>query len=87
MADAWETLVAGSTIPAGDAWEHLNAQGGGAGIDGVGPSTAYVDLTGISADAGDALSATVTDYVVTANMDAALSAEAAEQILTTEVCP
>lgn len=37
--DAWETLVAGSTIPSGDAWEHLLAQGGsGTGIiygDGV----------------------------------------------------
>ena len=26
--DAWSTLVAGSTIPSGDAWEHLQAQGG-----------------------------------------------------------
>lgn len=28
MADAWETLVAGSTLTSGDAWEHLQAQGG-----------------------------------------------------------
>ena len=27
--DAWETLTAGSTITSGDAWEHLQAQGGG----------------------------------------------------------
>jgi len=27
--DAWETLIAGSTIADGDAWEHLQAQGGG----------------------------------------------------------
>jgi len=27
--DAWETLAAGATIPAGDAWELLQAQGGG----------------------------------------------------------
>jgi len=26
--DAWESLKEGSTIPAGDAWEHLLAQGG-----------------------------------------------------------
>ena len=31
MMDAWETLVAGSTIASGDAWEHLQAQGGGSG--------------------------------------------------------
>ena len=29
--DAWETLTAGSTITSGDAWEHLQAQGGGGG--------------------------------------------------------
>lgn len=27
--DAWEKLIAGSTIISGDAWEHLQAQGGG----------------------------------------------------------
>lgn len=27
--DAWESLIAGSTIVDGDAWEHLQAQGGG----------------------------------------------------------
>jgi hypothetical protein len=27
--DAWNTLIAGSTIANGDAWEHLLAQGGG----------------------------------------------------------
>lgn len=29
--DAWETLVAGSNLVSGDAWEHLLAQGGGGG--------------------------------------------------------
>ena len=29
--DAWETLIAGSTIDTGDAWEHLINQGGGTG--------------------------------------------------------
>ena len=27
--DAWETLIAGSTIADGDSWEHLQAQGDG----------------------------------------------------------
>lgn len=27
--DAWETLISGSTITSGDAWEHLQSQGGG----------------------------------------------------------
>jgi len=27
--DAWELLTSGSTITEGDAWEHLQAQGGG----------------------------------------------------------
>ena len=28
---AWEVLTAGSTLPNGTAWDHLNAQGGGGG--------------------------------------------------------
>lgn len=28
---AWEILTAGSTLPSGTAWQHLNAQGGGGG--------------------------------------------------------
>lgn len=36
MADAWETLIANSTLGSGDAWEHLNNQsGGGGGVGGV----------------------------------------------------
>lgn len=33
--DAWETLIANSTLGSGDAWEHLNNQQGGGGISGV----------------------------------------------------
>lgn len=29
--DAWEILHGNSSLPAGDAWEHLNAQEGGGG--------------------------------------------------------
>ena len=36
--DAWEQLISGSTIATGDAWEHLQAQGGGG-------SASYVILT------------------------------------------
>lgn len=28
---AWEILTAGSTLPNGTAWDHLNSQGGGGG--------------------------------------------------------
>lgn len=34
MADAWETLIANSSLDTGDAWEHLNAQEGG-GFDAI----------------------------------------------------
>lgn len=30
--DAWEKLVSGSTIASGDAWEHLQSQGGGGSV-------------------------------------------------------
>lgn len=31
MSTAWENLVAGSTLEAGSAWDHLTHQGGGSG--------------------------------------------------------
>lgn len=44
--DAWDKLVAGSTIASGDAWEHLMAQGGGG-------SASYVVLTdGVEVEMG-----------------------------------
>lgn len=30
---AWQRLIAGSTLPSGTAWQHLNAQGGGGAGD------------------------------------------------------
>ena len=33
MAKAWGILISGSTLQSGDAWEHLNAQGGGGTCD------------------------------------------------------
>lgn len=44
--DAWEQLIAGSTIASGDAWEHLQAQGGGG-------TASYVVLTdGVEVEMG-----------------------------------
>lgn len=51
MADAWTTLTAGSTIDDGDAWDHIQAQGGGGGTatylvlaDGLGVDMAINDF-------------------------------------------
>ena len=44
--DAWATLTAGSTIADGDAWEHLQAQGGG------GPTTIIL-ADGLEVDVSD----------------------------------
>ena len=32
---AWQKLIAGSTLPSGTAWQHLNAQGGGGGVGDI----------------------------------------------------
>lgn len=32
---AWQKLIAGSTLPSGTAWQHLNAQGGGSGAGDI----------------------------------------------------
>lgn len=51
--DAWETLVAGSTIASGDAWEHLQAQGGGGSgtylilTDGLGVSMVTTEIEAV----------------------------------------
>lgn len=77
--DAWNTLIAGSTIANGDAWEHLLAQGGGGveaeiiyvagGLDGIMEETELTttappsDLQSILADPGE-LSATVHEITL-----------------------
>lgn len=43
--DAWETLIAGSTLTSGDAWEHLNAQSGEEPTTGVQPTTVQANAT------------------------------------------
>lgn len=79
--DAWETLISNSTIDDGDAWEHLNAQGGGTGPDDPVyiPVEAYRDLDCLSiasidheditqtADAIDTLSVTIEAEQLTAD--------------------
>lgn len=42
--DAWETLLFNSSIPSGDAWDHLNAQEGG------GTQTYVVLANGVDVD-------------------------------------
>lgn len=46
---AWETLTAGSTLPSGTAWEHLQAQGGGDSViiigDGMDLEVDIQDMT------------------------------------------
>ena len=87
--DAWETLIAGSTIASGDAWEHLHAQGGGGagtvilavGLDGV------LTTADISASVVDqALLGVVTVPVLTATITVeALSAEIQDVSLTSDI--
>jgi len=50
LMDAWGTLVAGSTIESGDAWDHLQAQGGGGAIIHVGATLSSDVLLACSSD-------------------------------------
>jgi hypothetical protein len=78
MSDAWDTLVAGSTIDEGDAWAHLVAQGGGSGeetvlveairdADIVSVASASIATETLTADIIAVASATVTDITCTAD--------------------
>lgn len=63
--DSWETLVAGSTIASGDAWEHLQAQGGGGG----GTDQIVYVVGGLEATMEDAqLSAAILNSDMTATL-------------------
>ena len=76
--DAWDTLISGSTIANGDAWEHLLAQGGGGdttiiyvtgGLNGIMEETELTttvppsDLQSILVDHGE-LSATAHEITL-----------------------
>ena len=61
--DVWETLISNSTLAAGDAWEHLNAQEGGGG--GSCQDLAQVVLTGKLAVFAEAMSPAAHAALVT----------------------
>ena len=67
---AWEILTAGSTLPNGTAWEHINAQGGGGGpvtLNIYGETVAELEA---------AMNAELEDNEITADIETAeLSAE------------
>ena len=70
--DAWETLIAGSTIADGDAWEHLQAQGGGGTesylilADGLAVS---MTTTEIEAEIDDGIEADIDQDDIIAQID------------------
>ena len=72
---AWEILTAGSTLPNGTAWDHLNAQGGGGGpvtLNIYGETVAELEA---------AMDAELEDKEITADIETAeLSAELQAEI-------
>ena len=72
---AWEILTAGSTLPSGTAWQHLNAQGGGGGpvtLNIYGETVAELEA---------AMDAELEDNEITADIETAeLSAELQAEI-------
>lgn len=72
---AWEILTAGSTLPNGTAWEHINAQGGGGGpvtLNIYGETVAELEA---------AMDAELEDNEITADIETAeLSAELQAEI-------
>ena len=73
---AWEILTAGSTLPNGTAWDHLNAQCGGGG----GPVTLNIYGETV-AELEAAMDAELEDNEITAEIETAeLSAELQAEI-------
>ena len=73
---AWEILTAGSTLPNGTAWDHLNAQGGGGG----GPVTLNIYGETV-AELEAAMDAELEENEITADIETAeLSAELQAEI-------
>ena len=72
---AWEILTAGSTLPNGTAWDHLNAQAGGGGpvtLNIYGETVAELEA---------AMNAELEDNEITADIETAeLSAELQAEI-------
>ena len=77
---AWESLVAGSTLASGTAWDHLNAQGGGSSgdvyvVDAGSAELSALALAGsvvsapMSADVAGSVSAVIERVTLEGNID------------------
>ena len=77
---AWESLVAGSTIASGTAWDHLNAQGGGSSCDVYVVDAGSAELSALalagsvvsapmSADVAGGVSAVIEQVTMEGNID------------------
>ena len=75
---AWEKLIAGSTLPSGSAWDHLNAQSGGG-------SVIYVD--GMSANLVEMVLSGAVDIEVfsASTVEATMSAQISSQTLSANI--
>lgn len=83
--DTWETLIHNSTITTGDAWEHLNAQGGVCEIIyGGSILSANVQTTALSTVATESLSSNILNSTLSANVDDVIKTVAVTE-KTTEV--
>ena len=76
--DAWEKLMANSSLTLGDAWEHLNAQEGGGGGD------IYIGSM-LSASIETAMSATIQTSTLTASVGNTVSANFASPALSANI--
>lgn len=86
MPDSWEILKANSSLPFGDAWEHLNAQEGSGACSAVFNTEADVIIQELTADIVEIISADVIDEEVTADVVGVLSADTEQEELTVGVC-
>lgn len=72
---AWDNLIAGSTLTSGTAWDHLNAQGGGASGD------VYVVNAGSAELSDTELSGRVLSAAMSVDIVGEISATLAQSIL------
>ncbi len=83
-----EALLEHSTLVSATPWEHLNSQqSGGGSIDAVGPSTANIDWTSVTADSDYALSTNIDIPSLDADISTVLSTKVNQYDSTAEVFP